>query len=219
MRHYTQIWLRWQILATSRNVVHLGALVPFRFIFTLKEASLEHDECELRFESKKPSTFCFVFSGRALSSGLEIAILTSSCFRFFHCTKWGTVEFWILPSWVLHHGQLQWTSGILMSVMRFPPSFYKDVQRFGSRSVRFNAEECSRRQGAEACSRGKFRCSFCYSLQFVVFALVVFVCFCFVCFRSRSYPVPHRGERVKQRTVHARNVNNCCICCKALHFS
>jgi len=28
---------------------------------------------------------------------------------------------------------------------------------------------------------------------------------CFFCFRSRSYPAPHRGERVKQRTVHARN--------------
>jgi hypothetical protein len=31
----------------------------------------------------------------------------------------------------------------------------------------------------------------------------VFLCvFCFVCFRSRSHPVPHRGERVKQGTVH-----------------
>jgi len=26
-----------------------------------------------------------------------------------------------------------------------------------------------------------------------------------VFFRSRSYPVPHRGERVKQRTVHPQN--------------
>jgi hypothetical protein len=26
-------------------------------------------------------------------------------------------------------------------------------------------------------------------------------------FRSRSYPVPHRGERVKQRKVHVRNLN------------
>jgi hypothetical protein len=25
-------------------------------------------------------------------------------------------------------------------------------------------------------------------------------------FRSRSYPVPHRGERVKQGTVHPRNI-------------
>jgi hypothetical protein len=24
----------------------------------------------------------------------------------------------------------------------------------------------------------------------------------------RSYPVPHRGERVKQRTVHARNLSH-----------
>jgi len=35
--------------------------------------------------------------------------------------------------------------------------------------------------------------------------LCFFVLFCFVCFRSRSYPVPHRGERVKQGTVHLRN--------------
>jgi hypothetical protein len=34
----------------------------------------------------------------------------------------------------------------------------------------------------------------------------VFVLLCFVCFRSRSHPVPHRGERVKQGTVHPRNI-------------
>jgi hypothetical protein len=26
-------------------------------------------------------------------------------------------------------------------------------------------------------------------------------------FRSRSYPVPHRGEQVEQRTVHTRSWN------------
>jgi hypothetical protein len=36
--------------------------------------------------------------------------------------------------------------------------------------------------------------------------LYVFRCVCFVCFRSRSYPVPHRGERVKQGIVHPRNI-------------
>jgi len=36
---------------------------------------------------------------------------------------------------------------------------------------------------------------------------LVFLCvFRFVCFRSRSHPVPHRGERVKQGMVHPRNV-------------
>ena len=34
----------------------------------------------------------------------------------------------------------------------------------------------------------------------------VFVVLCFVCFRSRSHPVPHRGERVKQGTVHPSNL-------------
>jgi hypothetical protein len=41
------------------------------------------------------------------------------------------------------------------SVMRFPRTFCRDVQRFGSRSVRLNAEECYRREGAEASSRGE----------------------------------------------------------------
>jgi hypothetical protein len=41
------------------------------------------------------------------------------------------------------------------SVMRFPRSSYRDVQRPGSRSVHLNAEVCCRREGAEASSRGK----------------------------------------------------------------
>jgi hypothetical protein len=41
--------------------------------------------------------------------------------------------------------------------------------------------------------------------KLVVSVLIVVVFVCFVSFRSRSYPVPQRGERVKQRTVHARN--------------
>jgi len=39
----------------------------------------------------------------------------------------------------------------------------------------------------------------------------VFLCvFCFVCFRSRSHPVPHRGERVKQGTVHSEILRLLC---------
>jgi hypothetical protein len=43
-------------------------------------------------------------------------------------------------------------------------------------------------------------------MRLFVFCCVLFcfVLFCFVCFRSRSHPVPHRGERVKQGTVHSR---------------
>jgi hypothetical protein len=55
-------------------------------------------------------------------------------------------------------------------------------------------------------------CSFCW-------LLLLYLLFCFVCFRSRSYPVPHRGERVKQRTVHARNWNDCYSDWKVLHFT
>ena len=38
-------------------------------------------------------------------------------------------------------------------------------------------------------------------------ASVFFVVFCFLCFSSRSYPVPHRDERVKQGMVHPRNID------------
>ena len=34
---------------------------------------------------------------------------------------------------------------------------------------------------------------------------VLLLFFLWSLFRSRSYPVPHRGERVKQRAVHPRN--------------
>jgi hypothetical protein len=37
---------------------------------------------------------------------------------------------------------------------------------------------------------------------FVAVLTDVFVCF--VCYRSRLHPVPHNGERVKQRMVNAR---------------
>jgi hypothetical protein len=43
-------------------------------------------------------------------------------------------------------------------------------------------------------------------LQYVVVTVSKeHVIYLFFFFRSRSYPVPHRGERVKQRTVHVRN--------------
>jgi hypothetical protein len=37
-------------------------------------------------------------------------------------------------------------------------------------------------------------------------------------YRSRSYPVPHRGERVKQRMVHACGCSQNCSSCKEPHF-
>jgi hypothetical protein len=51
----------------------------------------------------------------------------------------------------------------------------------------------------------------CYSVWHISHSremcLCVFFCvFYFVCFRSRSHPVPHRGERVKQGKVHLRNI-------------
>jgi hypothetical protein len=60
------------------------------------------------------------------------------------------------------------------SVMRFPRCFYGDAQRFGSRSVLLNAEECYRREGEEACSRGKVH---------VLFLFLVAICVrcCCVC--------------------------------------
>jgi hypothetical protein len=54
-------------------------------------------------------------------------------------------------------------------------------------------------------STGKFT-AFVSCSHFVFVAGLIEVFFvCFVCFRSRSHPVPHRGERVKQRTMQARN--------------
>jgi hypothetical protein len=125
------------------------ALARLRFIFMLKEASLEHDKCELRFESKKPSTFSFVFSGRTLSTGLEIAIVTLSWFRFPFLAPNGVQlnsEFHRVELFITDNCSEQ----AVHSVMRFPRSFYTDVQTFGFRSVLLMQKSV-----AEASSRGE----------------------------------------------------------------
>jgi hypothetical protein len=66
------------------------------------------------------------------------------------------------------------------SVMRFPRSSYRDVQNFGARSVRLNAEEKVKKPAAEV----RFQYSFCYQLQFV------FRCCC-VCFVSGPAHILH----------------------------
>jgi hypothetical protein len=213
VRHYTQFWLRWRILSTSRNVIHLAALVRFRFIFTLKEASLEHDKCELRFESKTLTTFCLVFSGRALSTGLEIAIVILSRFRCLSLHK--------MPySWIVNFTELCTSTRTTAVNKRYIHlcafrDLFTETYSASDQEVCLNAEECYRRKGAEVSSRGKVPV---FILLLVAVCVHWCCCVCF-CFRSRSYPVPHRGERVKQGTVHAWNFNNCYIDCKALHFS
>jgi hypothetical protein len=57
--------------------------------------------------------------------------------------------------WVVHFNTYNCSEQAEHSVVRFPRSVYTDVLRFGSRSVRLNAEVCYRREGAEVTSRGK----------------------------------------------------------------
>jgi hypothetical protein len=47
-------------------------------------------------------------------------------------------------------------------------------------------------------------CDFIYSLDMLFFSINL--CFVFVFSGPRSHPVPQRGERVKQRTVHLRSI-------------
>ena len=79
----------------------------------------------------------------------------------------------------------------------------------------FSPNICNRRREEKASYRGKF----CVYVQFVFVTpfcrTVTYLCFLF---RSRSYPVPHRGERVKQRTMHARNWTDCYTSCKKHRF-
>jgi hypothetical protein len=141
----------------------LSAIVSFCFIFTLKEASLEHGKFELRFESKIGRYFVSFSPDELWILDWKLRSWIRRAFVSFPCIKWRTVEFWISPSCPLQHGHLQWTS--------FPRYVYRDVQRFGS-SVRLNTEECHRLEGAEASSRGKVPV---FILLF--FAVVVFVLF------------------------------------------
>ena len=57
-------------------------------------------------------------------------------------------------------------------------------------------------------------CGLCFLFLFAEH-LLIHVFF----FRSRSYPVPHRGERVKQRKMHARNWANYENSCKILSLN
>jgi hypothetical protein len=80
-------------------------------------------------------------------------------FVSFPFTKWCTVEFWISRSCALHHGQLQWTSGTLVS---YALSAIRLLRRpaLRNKSVFCNAEAMMQKSAVEV----RFECSFCYSL-------------------------------------------------------
>ena len=81
----------------------------------------------------------------------------------------------------------------------------------------FSSNTCNRRQEEKTSCQGKFCVYFVNYLQFVFVTpfcrTATYLCFLF---RSRSYPVPHRGERVKQRKMHARNWTDRYTNCKIL---
>jgi hypothetical protein len=78
--------------------------------------------------------------------------------------------------WVVHFNTDNYSEQAVHSVTRFPRSLYTDVHRFGSRSVRLNAEVCYRREGAEATSIAKVP-------VFMLLLVAVFVgCCCIFCF-------------------------------------
>jgi hypothetical protein len=78
--------------------------------------------------------------------------------------------------WVVHFNTDICSEQVVhLSVMRLPLWFYGDVQRFGSRSVLLNAEECYRKEGAEACRKGKVP-------VFILLSFAICVrCCCCVC--------------------------------------
>ena len=87
-----------------------------------------------------------------------------------------------------------------------PRSAYWNVRLIGS-AILHSKEETS-----SACNVGKLRfinSSVCLLLILRKFSCFVCVFVCFFVSGPRSYPVPHRGERVKQRTVHLRNWKHC----------
>jgi hypothetical protein len=77
--------------------------------------------------------------------------------------------------------------------------------------LRLNEDLCHRREYSDTNSTGKVQLvnsDFLFVVVVEGLLFCVWVCVCFVCFRSRSYPVPHRGERVKQRMVHAQKLKS-----------
>jgi hypothetical protein len=183
-----------------------GRDLTFSLYFMLKGALFEHDECELRFETKT-FTILFLFLRTNTKYWIGICdfdfIMLSSCFLAS-----SDVQLKCEFRRVVHFVTDNCSDQAVHSFMRFPRSLYRDVQRFGWNSVRLNAEVCYRREGAEATSKGKDPVFILLLDAICVRCCCVFFV-CFVCFRSRSQIVPYRGEWVKQRTVHTRNWNNC----------
>jgi hypothetical protein len=148
----------------------LAAILRFRSIFTLKGALFEHDKCELRFETKR--------LGHSVSFSPDEHWIGSCEFDFlmlsFSLVARNGAR---LDSALPHFRTDNCSEQAVHSVPRFPRSLYTDVQRFGSRSVRFNAEVCCRRGGAEATSGGK-------DPVLILLLVAIHVCCCccdFVC--------------------------------------
>jgi hypothetical protein len=86
-----------------------------------------------------------------------------------------------------------------------------------SRTVRmFISHCCNRRRGKHAtvsCVVNFVNCLKSVSVAILMENVLILFCgvgvVCFVCFRSRSHPVPHRGERVEQRTMCTLNRADC----------
>jgi hypothetical protein len=149
----------------------------------------------LRFQQMKPSTFCFIRRVRLLSTELDMSVWLR---HFSHQTNYGRVHFQL--HWVVRFSRYK-------TVHSVAPCKSGILKRTAYRMQKYAfKEEVSQKSSRTPVTRVRLLCSFCWLLP---------VCVCcwsngspfvlFLCFRSRSYPVPHRGERVKQRTVHTRN--------------
>lgn len=130
--------------------------------------------------------------------------------------------------WVAYFNMYSFDEHMVTLLYAFSDQRYWNVQDVGPRishSVRIYVTEDRRVEGwgwgeAHTAYQGKFCVNFVNYLRFI---LLIFLCrtftnLCFL-FRFRSYPVPHRGERVKQRKMHARNWTNYKTSCKILRLN
>jgi hypothetical protein len=154
-----------------------GRDLTFSLHFHFEGSVVRTRQMRVAFWNKKPSTFCFAFSGQAAEYWIGNCDFDFVMLSFSFLPPNGA-QFNFEFYWVVHFVTDNCSEQAVHSVPCFPRTLYTDVQRFGSRSARLNAEVCYRREGAEATSRGKMpvcillfvefcvRCCCCNSVTF-----------------------------------------------------
>jgi hypothetical protein len=175
-------------------------------LLALKRVSFEHDKRGVFFDRSRDNFFTANAENWNLTS-------LSHLFPFLHQTATFTFRY----NRVVRLNMDSCSKRTVHSTERLPRTII--LKRAANLLKNFIFKRrCVTEESQSANCRGKLACAMCESVSICWGHIEDFCFVLFFCFRSRSRPVPHRGERVKQRTVHLRNWKHSYVNCKILHF-